>query len=61
MTWLECKRKIMETASRLTSEAVPIVFLHGEAEIRPTDITVGCEMTGDSLTLIIDLKEGETK
>lgn len=61
MTWLEFKRRIRETTERLTSESVPIVFLHGETEIRPTDITVGCEITGDSLTLIIDLKEGETK
>lgn len=58
MTWLEFKRTVRETTSRLTSEAVPIVFLHGEAEIRPTDITVGCEITGDDIALIVDLKEG---
>lgn len=61
MTWLEFKRKIGETTSRLKSDAVPITFLHGETEIRPIDITVGCEMTGDKLALIIDLKEGEKK
>ena len=61
MTWLEFKRKVGETTSRLTSEAVPITFLYGETEIIPTDITIGCEMTGDKLTLIIDLKEGEKK
>lgn len=58
MTWLEFKRKIGVTTSRLTSEAVPISFLCGEAEIHPTDITIGCDITGDKLTLIIDLKEG---
>ena len=57
MTWLECKRKIMEVASRLTTEAVPITFMHGETEIRPDDITVVCEMEGDELALVIDLKE----
>lgn len=62
VTWLEFERKVVETTSRLLmSEAVPIVFLHGETEIRPTDITVGCEITGDKIALIIDLKEGEAK
>lgn len=58
MTWLECKRKIVEVTSRLTTEAVPIKFLRGETEIRPDDITVVCEMEGDELALIIVLKEG---
>ena len=58
MTWLEFKRKVSETTSRLTSDAVPITFLYGETEIRLDDITVGCEITGDKLALIIDLKEG---
>ncbi len=61
MTWLEFKCKMKETTSRLTSEAVPITFLHGDREIRPDDITVCCEVTGDELALIIVLKEGETK
>ena len=61
MTWLEFKRKVGETTSRLTSDEVPITFLHGETEIRPTEITVGCEITGDKLALIIDLEEGEAK
>ena len=61
MTWLEFKRKINEITSRLNSEAVPIEFLHGTTEIRPTDITIGCDITGDKLTLIIDLKEGGDK
>lgn len=61
MTWLEIKRKVEETTSRLTREAVPITFLHGETEIHPDDITLGCEITGDKLTLIIDLKEGGAK
>ena len=58
MPWLDFKRQVRETTERLTSESVPIVFLHGETEIRPTNITVGCEITGDKLALIIDLKEG---
>ena len=58
MTWLEFKRKVSETTSRLNSDAVPITFLYGETEIRPDDITIGCEMAGDKLALIIDLKEG---
>ena len=61
VTWLEFKRKVGETTSRLTSEAVQVTFLHGETEIHPDDITLGCEITGDKLTLIIDLKEGENK
>lgn len=61
MTWLEFKRKVGETASRLTSDAVPIMFLFGETEIRPDDIAVGCEKTGDNIVLIIDLKEGVLK
>ena len=61
MTWLEFKRKVGETMSRLTSDAVPIMFLYGETEIRPDDITIGCEMTGDKLSLIIDLIEGGAK
>ncbi|MBO7685717.1 MAG: hypothetical protein J6V72_05000 [Kiritimatiellae bacterium] len=61
MTWLEFKRKVGEATSRLTSEAVPITFLHGETEICPDDITIGCEMTGDKIALIIDLKEGGAK
>lgn len=61
MTWLEFKRKVGETTSRLSSDAVPITFLHGETEIRPTDITVGCEGAGDKIALIIDLKEGGEK
>lgn len=58
MTWLEFKRKVGEMTSRLTSEAVQVTFLHGETEIRPDDITIGCDTAGDRLTLIIDLKEG---
>jgi hypothetical protein len=61
MTWPEFKRKVEETTSWLASEAVPITFLHGEIEIRPTDITIWCGMTGDKLELIIDLKEGGNK
>jgi hypothetical protein len=61
MTWLEFKRKIEETTSRLTSEAVPISFLYGETEIHPDDIIIGGEITGDKLALIIDLKEGGAK
>lgn len=61
MTWLEFKRKIEETTSRLKSNAVPIAFLHGETEISPDDIIVCCGVTGDKLELIIKLKEGETK
>lgn len=61
MTWLEFKRKINEVTSRLNSDEVPIEFLHGETEIRPMDIIIGCDITCDKLTLIIDLKEGETK
>ena len=61
MTWLEFKRKVSETTSRLTSDAVPIIFLYGETEIHPDDITLGCEITGDKLELIIDLKEGGRK
>lgn len=58
MTWLEFKRKVNETTSRLTSEAIPIAFAHGGREVSPDDITVCCGETGDKLTLIIDLKEG---
>lgn len=61
MTWLEFKRKVNETTSRMTSEAVPIMFLHGETEISPDDITVCCGVTGDELELIIKLKEGGAK
>lgn len=61
MTWLEFKRKVGETTSLMASEVVPITFLHGETEIRPTDITIGCGITGDKLELIIDLKEGGEK
>ena len=61
MTWLKFKRKVGEMTSLISSEAVPIIFLHGETEIRPTDITIGCKITGDKLTLIIDLKEGGAK
>lgn len=61
MTWLDFKRKVKEVTSRLTTDAVPIMFAHGETEIRPTDITVCCEMEGDKLALIIVLKEGEAK
>jgi hypothetical protein len=58
MTWLEFKRRINEVTSRLNSEEVPIEFRHGVTEICPTDITLGCGITGDKLTLIIVLKEG---
>ena len=58
MTWLEFKRKVNAIASRLSSDEVPISFLHGETEICPHDITVECDTTGDIPTLIIDLKEG---
>ena len=61
MTWLEFKRKVGEVTSQLTSDAVPITFLHDTTEIHPTDITIGCEITGDKLSLIIDLKEGGDK
>lgn len=61
MTWLDFKRKVGETTSRLTSEAVPITFLCGDTEINPDDITVCCGVTGDKLALIIDLKEGGNK
>lgn len=61
MTWLEFKRKVKEVASRLTTDEVPITFLHGDREIRPGGITVCCEVMGDSLTLTIILKEGEAK
>lgn len=61
MTWPEFKRKIEETTSRLKNDEVPITFLHGAREVSPTDISVCCEVTGDKLTLIIVLKEGETK
>lgn len=58
MTWLEFKCRVKEVTSRLTSDAVPISFLYGETEIRPDDIIIGCEITGDNISLIIDLKEG---
>ena len=61
MTWLEFKRKVKEVASRLSSEEVPITFIHGDREISPDDITVHCEETGGELELIIKLKEGEIK
>lgn len=61
MTWLEFKCKVRETTSRLTSDAVPITFIHGDREIHPDDIIVCCGVTGDKLELIIKLKEGETK
>ena len=61
MTWLELKRKINKITSRLNTDAVPIEFFHGDMEIRPDDITVCCEVTGDKLALIIVLKEGGTK
>lgn len=61
MTWMEFKRKVIEVTSRLTSEAVPITFLHGETEISPDDIIVCCGVMGDELELIIKLKEGENK
>lgn len=61
MTWLEFKRKVKEVTSLLSSDEVPITFLHEDREISPDDITVGCEITGDKLTLMIDLKEGGNK
>lgn len=61
MTWLEFKCKVKETTSRLTSEAVPITFIHGDKEISPDDITVHCGITGDKIELIIDLKKGDSK
>lgn len=61
MTWLEFKLKVKETTLRLSSEEIPITFLHGETEIKPDDITVCCEETGDELEMIIKLKEGEVK
>lgn len=61
MTWLEFKRKVNETTSRLKSEAVPITFLHGETEIHPADIFAWCDMGRDKLTLVIDLKKGDNK
>ena len=61
MTWLEFKLKVKETTLRLSSEAVPITFMHGETEIRPTEITVGCEIIGGKLALTIVLKGGEIK
>lgn len=61
MTWLEFKRKVGKVVEGLSSDAVPITFLHGKTEIHPTDIIVGCEKVGDNLTLIIDLKEGGVK
>ena len=61
MTWLDLKRKMKEVTSRLTTEAVPIEFIHGDREIRPDDIMVCCEVTGDELDLIIVLKEGGKK
>lgn len=61
MTWLEFKRKVGEVTSRLSSDSVPITFLHGETETHPDDIMIGCEITGDKLSLIIDLKEGGAK
>lgn len=61
MTWLDFKRKMEKTTSQLTTEAVPVTFLHGVTEIRPDDITVCCEVTGDKIELIIVLKEGEAK
>jgi hypothetical protein len=61
MTWLEFKLKVKETTLRMSSEAVPITFIHGDREISPDDIMVCCEETGDKLALIIVLKEGEIK
>lgn len=61
MTWLEFKCRVEEAISPLTRETVPIMFLHGETEIHPDDITVGCEITSDKLELMIDLKEGGAK
>lgn len=59
MTWLEFKCKVKETTLRMSSEAVPITFIHGDTEIHPDDITIRCECgaTGDVLALVIDLKE----
>lgn len=61
MTWLEFKRKVKVVASGITSDEVPITFLHGETEIKPDDIAVCCEVMGDELELIIKLKEGVNK
>lgn len=61
MTWLEFKCKVRETTSRLTSDAVPITFIHGDREISPDDITVCCGVIGDKIELIICLKEGGAK
>ena len=61
MTWLEFKLKVKETTLRLSSEAIPVTFLYGDREISPDDITVCCEVTGDELALVINLKEGEAK
>lgn len=61
MTWLEFKLKVKETTLRLSSEAVPITFIHGDKEISPDDVTVCCEVIGDELELIIKLKEGGDK
>ena len=61
MTWLEFERKVREVASRLTTEAVPITFIHVDREISLDDITVCCEETGDELAMIIKLKEGGDK
>lgn len=57
MTWLEFKCKVKETTLRLSSEAVPITFMHGNRKISPDDITVCCKETGDGLALIVFLKE----
>lgn len=61
MTWLEFKRKVKETTLRMSTDAVPITFIHGDKEISPDDITVYCEVTGDKIALIINLKEGGDK
>lgn len=61
MTWLEFRLKVKETTLRLSSEAIPITFIHGDMEISPDDITVCCEVTGEELALIIVLKEGGAK
>lgn len=61
MTWLEFKRKVKDVTSRLTTDAIPVTFLHGVMEISPDDITVCCGVTGDKLSLIIVLKEGGDK
>lgn len=58
MTWLEFKCRVKEVTSRLSSEEIPITFIHGDREISPDDITACCEVTGDELALIIVLKEG---